>query len=242
MNDGRSHWQLDDSSRVVTWTAARPPRAVEGPLDLACFADRVLILELEPAQVACRETGGCLRQVILDGAHRLDIGTAGGQIPPQGRLYFLRPDVPIGWRWHKDAHLVIATDPAGVSDGDAAAGVRLALRGLCSLHIADPVRFYTEILRGLADVQPEHLAGVLDALVRSQLATHLQPLIRRGDLDQLRAQVLLTNLTAADLSDDLGELGLGCLHLAACTAHIHAPSAAPAPPMTPVCGSYDDVL
>jgi hypothetical protein len=234
MRDEQTTWQHDDPRRLVTWTPAQPPRAVEGPFDLACFEGQVLVLELGPDMLACRELGGALQQVFLDGLHKLEIGDGAGLIPPASRLYMLRPSLPISWRWRQGDELVI--------DTGTARGERLPLRGTCSLFLDDPMRFYREVLAGLDQLEASDLVAVLDALVRSQIAAHLLPLGQAGRFDRMRAQIQLGELDAEHLSEDLTDLGLGCRHLAAFTPQ-ELPE--PAPPELvggPLAGSYDDVL
>jgi hypothetical protein len=230
----RSTWHDEDPQRLVTWTAVTPPRAVEGPLELVSFRGQVLILELGPDQLACREQDGRLAQVFLDGLHRLEIGESAGQTPPHSRLYFLRLDVPLSWRWQAGCELTVDT---GTPEGD-----RLPLRGACSLHLRDPLRFYTEVLPGLESLDPRDLLAVLDTLVRSKLAAHLEPLAERGRIDRMRAQVQLADLGVEDLDDDLADLGLGCLHLAACIPLEQDEPAVEALVPSALSGSYDDVL
>jgi membrane protease subunit (stomatin/prohibitin family) len=213
MNDARHDdpgaWQFVDPSDVITWTAAQPPRLVEGPLDLASFDGQMLVLDLDAGQIAYREAEGCLRQVFLDGVHRLRVGEGAGQVSTRSRLFFLRTDQPVTWRWQGRDALVL--------EADGPDGYHLPLRGTCSLGLADPVRFYQTVVHGLASLDLQDLTRVLDALVRAQLAAHLQPLVQRGRSDLMQAQIRLSQLGADDLSDDLADLGLVCLHLIACT-------------------------
>lgn len=215
-------WQQDDPDRLIVWQPASPPRAVEGPLALTCFAGRRLVLELAPAQIVCRESGGRLRQVYFDGVHRLEIGEGEHQIAPDNRLTFLRPDAPLDLRWRQNDSLVLAVAAAGRPQpqpgdpsGASPSGLRLPLRGLCRLHLAEPLLFYRSLLEGLDRAASGDLLAVLDALVRTHLTEHLRPLLRGKDLDRLHAQALLADLGPNDLAEDLAEVGLGCLQLAA---------------------------
>jgi hypothetical protein len=189
-----------------------------------------------------------MEQVLLDGVHRLDVGEGGDRIPRASRLYFLRPDAPLDLRWRPGDSLVL--DPAE-PDRDAAAatgraGLRLPLRGVCRLHLADPMLFYRSVLQGLREPDPADLLGVLDALVREHLAGHLLPLVHRGRLDLLHAHTLLADLGPAALSDDLAEVGLGCLHLAVYTpaegVDAGQVSGAAEDEAEPLVASYDDLL
>lgn len=241
-------WQQDDPDRIVVWRPASPPRAIEGPLTLECFDGNTLVLELAPEQIACREDRGCLQQVLLGALHRFEIGKSREQTPPSSRIIFLRSDAPLVLRWTGAAGLILnpAADgtrgSAGSRSGDTAQGLRLPLRGICRLHLADPMLFYRSALQGLNRPSEENLLGVLDALVRTHLASHLEPLAGGGVLDRLHAQTLLADLGPDDLGEDLEALGLACLHLAAylpldieepVPAHATVPSLA---------GSYDDLL
>jgi len=234
MRDPHGSWQLRDPDQVTAWRPADPARAIEGPLDLAFFTDQTLVLELADEQVACREEGGCLRQVFLGGTHQLEVGTRPGQVAPDCRLVFLRSDVPLSWRWREGSELVI--------DTGGGRSVRLPLRGVCSLRISDPARFYASVLQGLEHLDADRLLQVLETTVRSQLESRLQPLATGPWVDPLRAQVLLGDLGAGDLAEELADLGLECLYLAVFTPAIQdEPVGAPVAETTPV-GSYDDVL
>jgi hypothetical protein len=241
-----TRWQQEDPDRQTEWRPASPPRAVEGPLELTCFAGRCLVLELAPGQVVCRELDGRLQQVLLDGVHRLDVGEGRNRVSLASRLYFLRPDVGLDLRWRPGDSLVIdAAEPGreAVAATDRA-GLRLPLRGVCRLHLADPMLFYRSVLQGLREPDPAALLGVLDALVREHLAGHLLPLVHRGRLDLLHAHTLLADLGPAELSDDLAEIGLGCLDLAVYTplAGADAGQASEAAEAEPLVASYDDLL
>ncbi len=243
MIDTRRHddpgaWQLADPDDVIVWTATQPPRLVEGPLDLSSFDGQMLVLDLAPGQFACRETEGCLRQVFLDGLHRLSVGEGAGKVSPRSRLFVLRNDLPVSWRWQGRDMLVLESNEPG--------GCRLPLRGACSLALADPVRFYQTVVHGLTSLDLNNLTRVLETLVRAHVGAHLQPLVQRGRLDLMQAQVRLAQLGADDLSDDLADLGLVCLQLSACTplgaedTTGDARERAAPDLVTPI--SYDDVL
>jgi hypothetical protein len=228
------HWQQRDPEDFVTWHPVEPARAVEGPLSLEFFADRVLVLELAPHQLAFREQDGRLQQVYFDGLHELAVGDGPGQIEPASRLFFLRGDVPLVLRWREQASLRI--------DTGGAAGELLPLRGVCSLVIDDPATFHGAVLQGLEDLEPQRLGETLDALVRSQLEARVEALVAHGRLDAMRVEILLNDLKAADLDEDLLELGLRCIHLAAGTPAARAEDVAESETQQTPVGSYDDVF
>jgi hypothetical protein len=221
-------WQELPADEAVTWTPASPPQAVEGPLALELFRDRLLALELAPDQVALHVVDGRIRRAYLDGHHQLPIGSATDGQAPEGWLVFLRPDVPIAWRWQDDAVLHV--------DQHA----RLPLRGACAVHVSDPVRFHDAVLAGLDDLPLPRLAAVLDTLVRGQLESRLQGVGGREGLDPLRAKVILEGLEPAALDDDLDALGLSCGYLAVAVP-VASENDAPTPDQArPAC--YDDVF
>jgi len=221
-------WQELAPEDVVAWTPASPPRCVEGPLDLDLFQGQMLALELAPEQVALHVVDGRVRRVYLDGHQQLPTVPAGSAAGAQGWLVFLRPDVPISWRWHDGVFLHVDQREC------------LPLRGACSLHITDPIRFHDAVLAGLDDLPAGRLTSVLDTLVRGRLESHLQGVGGRQGLDPLRAKVVLEGLLPAALDDDLDALGLGCDHL---TVAVPVASEHDAPTRRRPCPAcYDDVL
>lgn len=216
-------WQELPADEAVIWTPASPPQAVEGPLALDLFRDRMLALELAPDQVALHVVDGRIRRAYLDGHHQLPIDPA-----TEGWLVFLRPDVPIAWRWQDDA--VLHADQQ----------TRLPLRGACAVHVCDPIRFHDAVLAGLDNLPLSRLAAVLDTLVRGQLEARLQGVCGREGLAPLRAKVILEGLEPAALDDDLDALGLSCGYLAVAVP-VASENDAPTPDQArPAC--YDDVL
>ena len=232
MIDKSTTWQEHDPEHVVTWTPATPPRPVEGPLTLDLFADRLLVLQLAPGQVAVHEVDGRPRRVLLDGCHHLDVGRGPDAVAPEGSLVFLRPDVPLAWRWTAGCELYVDT-----GGGDT---IALPLRGACALTLADACRFHERVLAGLGELQLATLTNVLDTLVRSRLEARLHDLVDRGRLDVIQASVRLEALAAEDLADDLAPQGLACARL---QVAIPAPreESVTVEATVPV-GSYDDVL
>jgi len=223
MHHDRHPWQTQEPDDVVIWQPAVGAPAVEGPLDLLLFADRLLVLELADDQLAFREEGRQLRQVYMDRMHQFRVGDGPGEVAPASRLFFLRTDVALSWRWHAPSSLSVD-------------GLHLPLRGVCSLRIADPAAFYSDILQGLESLAPETLTETLDTLVRHRLESHLQ------DLNTVQAQILLSELGAADLDDDLAELGLTCEYLAAFTPTAIDQTVPASEPQLVPAGSYDDIL
>jgi hypothetical protein len=224
-------WQEQDADTVVPWHPATPPRLVEGPLPLSLFAGRTLALALDPGQVACRTRAGQVVQTWLDGQAPIAVG-ATEEADADDRLWFVRTATALSWRWRQDARLVVA-----VGSGRT---VVLPVRGACSVVIADPVRLVRELLAGLEHLDPEVLQDVVATHVRAGLEARLRPLAEDGQLDPVRAQVLLEGLTCEQLDDDLGTLGLACQHVAATLAPDPVATVAPATTVPP--GSYDDLL
>ncbi|HOX24614.1 MAG TPA: hypothetical protein PLL30_02495 [Candidatus Krumholzibacteria bacterium] len=234
MRDHRNEWQTREPDSVVVWRPASPPRLVEGPLALDFFADRTLVLELAESQVACREVGGRLQQIYLGGRHELSVGHGPGKVDPASLVYFVRTDVEVSWRWRERTVLEVAT--GGRSPAS------LPIRGACRLRIADPACFHAAVLQGLPAVDTTTLTRVLDTMVRNQLEVRLEPLGDRRGVDPLRAQVLLADLQAADLAEELAEIGLECVRLAVYTPAAQDEVPEPAPAAGPGIGSFDDVI
>ena len=109
MDREQQPWQEHDPTSVVEWQPAVPPLAVEGPLELACFADHTLVLDLADDQIAFFELAGQLKRVFLDGLHRVPVGHGSGQASPEGRLVFVRSAAPLTWRWQDPASLCVDT-------------------------------------------------------------------------------------------------------------------------------------
>jgi hypothetical protein len=233
MRHRRPTWQDHDPEHVVTWVPAEPPVAVEGPLALDLFCDRLLVLELAPSQVALLEVDGQIQRAYLDQGQQLDVGAETGQTEPRGRLIFVRSDVPIAWRWGDGAELHV--------DVGGGQSIDLPLRGQCAIAADDPVRFFRTVLAGLESLPVERLQNILDTLVRAQLERRLGELVEHAGLDRMQAEVMLENLAPADLDEDLAELGLACGELNLFVGETTSPDAAELIESAPVY-SYDDVL
>lgn len=229
MTSERDVWQERSASEVTVWTPAAPRRAVEGPLALSLFAGQTLVLDLAPGQLACRECDGRVAQVWLDGQPQVAVPDRPG---PDERLWFVRDDAPLTWRWHADDALVVALGRGGT--------VRLPVRGAVALVVRDAMTLLESVLAGLPDLDPDVLTDVVRTHVQASLESRLQTVVDGGRLDPVRAQVLLEGLTCSDLDDDLADLGLAALHVAvtlptgAGVARDHGPD--------PIPVSYDDVL
>jgi len=232
MNRHADLWDLREPDEVVTWSPAQPPQAVEGPLPLDMFRDRLLVLDLAPGQVAVHVKGDGRQRVYFDTMPRLDLGLGVHQTAPEGWLVFLRCDAPISWRWHDQSRLVV-----DLGGGESHA---LPLRGRCSLLVADPLRFHSAVFEGVDDLPTGRLAGVLDTLVRARLEARLGDLVDAHRLDPLQAKIALENLTAADLDDELHALGLRCQDLV--LAVPVAQESSESSPVDAPHACYDDLL
>jgi len=235
MSQRRDPWQTCDPQQLVTWRPAHPPRVVEGPLPLALFAGRTLVLELADRQLAGREQDGRLVQVWLGGCPEVAVpgGRDDGGAADPGRLWFLRDDVPLSWRWRQGAELTV------VVGGEPH---RFPIRGACEVHLADATALYATVLRGLEDLTVGALQDAVRSCVQASLEARLQRLGTGKGLAPVQAQATLEGLAAEDLDDDLAELGLRCVHLA-----ISVPTEATATPQaaavtTVAPGSYDDLV
>jgi hypothetical protein len=228
----RQQWESTD---IATWQPVRPPRAVEGPLPTAMYAGQTLLIEPAAEQVTLVIRDGDVAQVLFDSAMPLDVPADSDAAGGDDRLVFIRPDVPISWQWQEDMSL--AVDTAGL------AAESMPLRGQCTVAVCDPVTLYRRVLAGLDDWRPEKLHGALDAVVRRELADRLRGLDLGFGIDLMRARILLDELTADDLDQDLAPFGLRCLHLAAYSpppGGVMAPDGGAAETVPVV--SYDDVL
>ncbi|MBD3220802.1 hypothetical protein GF314_06130 [bacterium] len=233
MRHGEPIWQDIDPDLVVTWTPAEPPRTIEGPLALDLFTDRMLALELADGQVALLTSGGEVRRVLLDGLHQLRVGTGPQDVSPDARLVFVRPDVPVRWRWSHASRLHVPV-PGGRT-------VDVPLQGSCAVAVSDPIRLHDAVLASLDDLPADRLRGVLDTLVRSHLEQRLAGLADHHHLDPVRAEVHLEALRPDDLDDELAELGLTCRELTAAVAPASGERDVAEGDPSPIV-SYDDLL
>jgi hypothetical protein len=233
MRHGEPIWQDIDPGIVVVWTPAEPPRAIEGPLALDLFTDRMLTLELAPGQVALLTIGSEIRRALLDGLHQLRVGTGPQEVSPEGRLVFVRPDVPIRWRWSLESRLHVPVPGNRTVD--------VPLQGSCALAVSDPIRLHDSVLAGLDDLPEDRLRGVLDTLVRSHLERRLAGLADHHHLDPVQVEVHLEALRPAALDDELAEFGLVCRELTAAVAPAPGAREGAEGDPSPIV-SYDDIL
>jgi len=222
-------WQERNADQVTIWSPAEPRRPVEGPLPLSLFAGRTLVLELATGQLACREHEGQVAQVWLEGRPEVSVPAHPG---PDERLWFVRDDTPLTWRWREGDVLVVA-----LGRGES---LRLPVRGAVALVVRDAMTLLQAVLLGQPRLDPQILADVLRTHVQAALESRLVTLVDGGRVDPVRAQILLESLTCHDLDDDLGDLGLAALHVGI-TVPTEASVARHVDP-GPVPVSYDDVL
>ncbi len=229
MSTTRDVWQERGADQVTIWSPADPRRPVEGPLPLSLFAGRTLVLDLAPGQLACREQEGRVAQVWLDGQPEVSLPAHPG---PDERLWFVRDDTPLTWRWREGDALVVALGRGR--------SLRLPVRGAVALVVRDAMALLQTVLLGLSHLDPQVLTDVLRTHVQATLESRLVTVVDGGRIDPVRAQILLESLTCSDLDDDLADLGLAALHVgitvptAASVARRHDPD--------PIPVSYDDVL
>jgi hypothetical protein len=231
MSQTSAPWQEHDPQELVVWRPVAPARTVEGPLALELFAGRTLALQLVEGQIACREQDDILVQVWLGGHHHLTV-PGDPDLAARGRLWFVRDDVPLAWRWREGSELVVS--------GGADRPQRLPLRGQCALTVADGPRLHQALLRGLPVLDPDNLVGLLRIHVQAALEARLGRVLGHDPVDPWHAQVLLEDLAPDDLADELAPLGLRCAEIAATTPVTG--EVAPRPDAAVPPGSYDDLL
>lgn len=235
MSINREAWQEFDADNLVEWTPSPEGYLAEGPLELTFFEGKTLVVNLDMDQLAFIQNSNTLHKIYMEGTHHLKVGSGSGETPVDSTLVFVRCDVPLTLRWRRQSSLLIDT---GLAEGH-----QLPLRGQCTLAITDPTMFYERILVGLEPLDQDRLGNVLDTMVRAQLESRLHNLVERRSLDPVQAQVLLAGLGAADLAEDLAEIGLGCVQLA-----VFTPTPEPGDQQMhesthePTVMSYDDVF
>lgn len=208
-----------EATRSV-WSIAPDHGVVQGPLDLAFFADDGLDLTLASGQVALIERGGVLQDILGPGHHDLTDCQ-------DGRAYFVALDRPITWQWSAGAVLWA---------GSLTRKRVVPFIGSCSVTVVDVAAFHAAFLSG-ASVAGGGWQPVLDALVRSCLERRLQHVAGDAATDPSALQTLLTAVAAASLSEDLADVGLACVHLAVYTRQGPVEDASPAGHL---CGRRDN--
>lgn len=202
------------------WSIAPEHGIVQGPLDLAFFADDGLDLTLADGQVALIERDDALQDILGSGHH--DLSDCRG-----GRVYFVTLDRPITWQWSAGAVLWA---------GSPARKRAVPIIGSCSVTVFDAAAFHAAFLSGAGNVggawQP-----VLDTLVRSCLERRLQHVAGDAPADASAIQTLLAAIDAECLTEDLAEMGLTCAHVAVYTRQGPVEDASPAGHL---CGHRDN--
>ncbi len=184
-----------------TWTVAPEQGVIQGPLDLAHFADVGLRLTLRNGQCALVEHAGALAGVLGAGVHEVPCDES-------RRLYFLHLDQPVCWQWQEGAVLWV---------GPRASRRAVPIIGACAVTVADVPRFYRTFLCGPESLETGHVPRLLDAMVRERLEARLERVTADGETDAATIQTLLAHVTAEDLAEDLDEYGLVCVRLAVYT-------------------------
>jgi hypothetical protein len=180
------------------WAVTPVHGVVQGPLDLAFFARDHLRLTLQDGQLALVERAGVLENILGAGVH--DVHCDGS-----GRAFFVHPDQPVNWQWDDGAVLWI---------GPRTSRRAVPIIGACTVTVADVATFYGAFLRGARSLEDGCWQRMLDALVRGRLESRLGRVTDGGEADPGAVQTLLARIAAADLTEDLDEYGLACLHLA----------------------------
>lgn len=189
-DDGRRPWSVTPKQGVI-----------QGPLDLALFTGEHLQLTLQEGQFALVERAGALENVFGAGVH--DVHCDGS-----GRVYFVHLDQPVSWQWAEGAVLWVGPNTSRRA---------VPIIGACSVAVANVTAFYGAFLRGARSLEDGSLQRVLDAVVRDRFESRLERVTADGENDPATIQTLLAHIAAADLSDDLDEYGLACVHLAVYT-------------------------
>jgi hypothetical protein len=207
LNGGRNWDLLAAEDGPLQWTVDASRGLIQGPLDLEFLRDRRLCLSLAPGQMALLVDQDIVKAVYLDGGHFLDIGAGEGRIHPDCQLIFLATDQPIKLNWPAGRSLRIGRDPG------------IALIGHCTLALTGPQRFFETFLCGTDGIDQDFTLRLIEQMVHGALEEILSDFTDAiGETLSVDVQSRLTNLSPADLEDELGASGLACTHLAIYTA------------------------
>jgi len=204
---------------AVRWYFVPGAGVVQGPLEMASFGDRSLLVTLEPGQVGLLARAGEIRAVLHAGEHLLRVGSGPGRIDPAARLIVLETGRPLAVSWDESPRSDFA-DPAHSLPGGSAA-----------IAIVDPVRFHGAFLRNAETCGEPFLTRLIGTLVQAHLTGILAAALGSGrraspsPADAAAVRERLTHLAPTDLDAGLEGYGIACTALAWSAA---APGRAPA--------------
>jgi len=199
---------------AIEWSVTTDGGLVQGPLDLEFLRSKQIALNLSDGQVALLLTNDEVNAVFVAGSHLLSIGSATGQLAPDGNMLFLATGQPIHLRWRHDSALHV--------NGPDLSTDSIPLIGSCTCLIGGPLRFYRSFLAGAERTDDDFLGRIIDTLVRSHLESVLDSICHAPGvgpaINPAVLQSRLTQLSTDELSEELDEFGLMCTQLAVYTA------------------------
>ncbi len=195
-----THWR-DGRLLPITWSIETGDGPLQGPLALEFLRGRRLELVLAPGQQALLLDADRLRAVYGPGRHELDIGDGPHGLDPRWRLLFLAFGDGLRLDWTAGAELYCG--PRGET----------AVSGLCEVTIASPEAFHGTFLAGVARPETSFVLTLIDRLVRSVVASALDPAVADAAAPTAPAE-RLAGLRPADLATDLAPCGLACRQVA----------------------------
>ena len=213
------NWESEaNSTDPIVWSVDSRQGTLQGPLDFHFLRGKRILLQLDREQIGLLTRAGQLKAVFLTGSHPLNIGCQAGQIHPESTLLFLATDRPLELHWQGDSQLWTGQEPES--------SLQLPLWGHCFCHIDGPERFFGAFLRHATELGESITTGVIDALVRSALASILTTKVGSSPPTWETWASFLTSLQPADLNPNLAEFGLICRELKVRTSP-QAPDAEP---------------
>ena len=203
---GQQVWDQQPADERGQDIAVDPDGAfVQGPVSLTEYQGQSAFLYLQSGQVALLVQGDRLRAVYLDGGHHLEIGHGTHRIDADHEIYLLSTDA-IKLQWTKQNPLRCGPDEP------------MEIIGKCRLRVDAPARFYRAFWPVDRQTDAAAILQEVDRAVRESLGELLVPVDLGVKLSAAAFQSRLTQISAADLSEELAIWGLECISFAAYTA------------------------
>ncbi len=194
-----------DGDEPLRWYFDRRAGTVQGPLEMASFRDRSLLVALEPGQVGLLVESGEIRAVFLTGSHLLRVGEGPERVDPRARLIMLDTERPLPVRWGETSP---ESEPRRAGAPDAPPP------GSAGIAIVDPARFHAAFLRNSESCGEQFLQRLIGVLVQSRLEGLISPWRAAGSpAEATTLSERLASLAPGDLNASLEPYGIACTAL-----------------------------